>query len=64
VAAHYSPNTGDETVLQFDDVMKIDFGTQINGTARLPTRLLLLLLFLSKTLGFLLFCDTLLCLFV
>eukprot|EP01100_Stratorugosa_tubuloviscum_P012115 TRINITY_DN55_c0_g6_i1.p1 TRINITY_DN55_c0_g6~~TRINITY_DN55_c0_g6_i1.p1 ORF type:complete len:496 (-),score=218.66 TRINITY_DN55_c0_g6_i1:252-1739(-) len=32
VAAHYTPNTGDDTVLQADDVMKIDFGTQINGT--------------------------------
>jgi methionyl aminopeptidase len=31
VAAHYTPNTGDKTVLQYDDVMKIDFGTHING---------------------------------
>jgi methionyl aminopeptidase len=31
VAAHYTPNGGDKTVLQYDDVMKIDFGTQING---------------------------------
>mmetsp|Transcript_20047 Transcript_20047/g.33550 ORF Transcript_20047/g.33550 Transcript_20047/m.33550 type:complete len:486 (+) Transcript_20047:40-1497(+) len=31
VAAHYTPNTGDETVLQYGDVMKIDFGTQIDG---------------------------------
>ena len=31
VAAHYTPNKGDDTVLQYDDVMKIDFGTQING---------------------------------
>ena len=31
VAAHYTPNTGDQTVLQYDDVMKIDFGTQIDG---------------------------------
>ena len=23
--------TGDQTVLQYDDVMKLDFGTQING---------------------------------
>eukprot|EP01038_Epipyxis_sp_PR26KG_P010453 gene10453-14041_t len=30
VAAHYTPNTGDETVLQYGDVMKIDFGTQID----------------------------------
>ena len=31
VSAHYTPNTGDQTVLQYDDVMKIDFGTQIDG---------------------------------
>ena len=31
VAAHYTPNTGDNTVLGYDDVMKVDFGTQING---------------------------------
>ena len=31
VAAHYTPNTGDETVLKYGDVMKIDFGTQIDG---------------------------------
>jgi methionyl aminopeptidase len=31
VAAHYTPNPGDETVLQYGDVMKIDFGTQIEG---------------------------------
>ena len=31
VAAHYTPNTGDETVLQEGDVMKVDFGTQIEG---------------------------------
>jgi methionyl aminopeptidase len=30
-AAHYTPNAGDETVLQQDDVCKIDFGTHING---------------------------------
>ena len=30
-AAHYTPNPGDDTVLGKDDVMKIDFGTQING---------------------------------
>jgi len=30
-AAHYTPNNGDETVLQYDDVCKIDFGTHING---------------------------------
>ena len=31
VAAHYTPNAGDETVLQYNDVCKIDFGTHING---------------------------------
>ena len=31
VAAHYTPNKGDETVLNYDDVCKIDFGTHING---------------------------------
>ena len=31
VAAHFTPNCGDETVLQYGDVMKIDFGTQIEG---------------------------------
>ena len=31
VAAHYTPNTGDKTVLQYDDVMKLDFGTHIEG---------------------------------
>jgi methionyl aminopeptidase len=31
VAAHYTPNVGDDTVLQYGDVMKIDFGSQIDG---------------------------------
>ena len=31
VAAHYTPNAGDNTVLQYGDVMKIDFGTQVDG---------------------------------
>lgn len=30
-AAHYTPNAGDTTVIQYDDVTKIDFGTHING---------------------------------
>eukprot|EP01147_Barroeca_monosierra_P008403 gene8404-931_t len=30
-AAHYTPNAGDDTVLQYDDVCKIDFGTHVNG---------------------------------
>lgn len=31
VAAHYTPNIGDETVLGYDDVMKIDYGSHIRG---------------------------------
>ncbi|OQR84590.1 methionine aminopeptidase [Achlya hypogyna] len=31
VAAHYTPNSGDDTVLKYGDVMKIDFGTQVDG---------------------------------
>ncbi|CAI5716819.1 unnamed protein product [Hyaloperonospora brassicae] len=31
VAAHYTPNSGDETVLSYGDVMKVDFGTHVNG---------------------------------
>lgn len=31
VAAHWTPNTGDKTVLQYGDVMKLDIGTHING---------------------------------
>lgn len=31
VAAHYTPNYGDKTVLGYDDVMKVDYGVQING---------------------------------
>jgi len=31
VAAHWTPNAGDETVLQKDDVMKLDFGTHVGG---------------------------------
>nr|CAI5853043.1 unnamed protein product [Callosobruchus analis] len=30
-AAHYTPNAGDPTVFEYDDVVKIDFGTHING---------------------------------
>mmetsp|Transcript_6664 Transcript_6664/g.10089 ORF Transcript_6664/g.10089 Transcript_6664/m.10089 type:complete len:501 (-) Transcript_6664:191-1693(-) len=30
-AAHYTPNAGDNTVLKYDDVMKVDYGTQIGG---------------------------------
>ena len=30
-AAHWTPNLGDETVLQKDDVMKIDYGSHVRG---------------------------------
>lgn len=30
-AAHYTPNLGNKTILQQGDVMKVDFGTHING---------------------------------
>jgi methionyl aminopeptidase len=30
-AAHWTPNAGDKTVLQYEDICKIDFGTQVNG---------------------------------
>jgi methionine aminopeptidase len=32
VAAHWTPNSGDQTVLQYDDVMKLDFGTHVDGS--------------------------------
>lgn len=31
VAAHYSPNGGDQTRIGYDDVCKIDFGTHVDG---------------------------------
>lgn len=31
VAAHYTPNTGDKTVLNYEDVMKVDIGVHVNG---------------------------------
>ncbi|KAI3902029.1 hypothetical protein MKW98_013703 [Papaver atlanticum] len=31
VAAHWTPNSGDKTVLQYDDGMKLDFGTHVDG---------------------------------
>lgn len=31
VAAHYTPNAGDPTVLTYDDICKIDFGVHVNG---------------------------------
>ena len=30
-AAHYTPNAGNKTILQKQDVMKVDFGVHING---------------------------------
>lgn len=30
-AAHYTPNAGNKTVLQKEDVMKVDFGVHLNG---------------------------------
>lgn len=30
-AAHYTPNAGNKTVLQKEDVMKVDFGVHVNG---------------------------------
>ncbi|GAA5890339.1 hypothetical protein JCM5296_002793 [Sporobolomyces johnsonii] len=30
-AAHYTPNAGDKTVLQYEDVLKVDFGVHVNG---------------------------------
>eukprot|EP01105_Mastigella_eilhardi_P016225 TRINITY_DN3704_c0_g2_i1.p1 TRINITY_DN3704_c0_g2~~TRINITY_DN3704_c0_g2_i1.p1 ORF type:complete len:487 (-),score=159.84 TRINITY_DN3704_c0_g2_i1:78-1514(-) len=30
-AAHWTPNPGDKTILQADDVLKVDIGTQVNG---------------------------------
>merc|ERR1719378_1904747 len=31
VAAHYTPNYGDKTVLCYNDVCKLDFGVQVGG---------------------------------
>ena len=31
IAAHYTPNPGDTTVLKYNDVLKLDFGTHVNG---------------------------------
>eukprot|EP00659_Diplonema_papillatum_P000977 gene977-1491_t len=30
-AAHWTPNSGDKTVLNYDDVVKFDFGTHVSG---------------------------------
>lgn len=42
VAAHWTPNSGDKTVLQYDDVMKLDFGTHIDGTIQLLASLIII----------------------
>ncbi|EFX04615.1 methionine type metalloexopeptidase [Grosmannia clavigera kw1407] len=31
IAAHYSPNLGNKTILQQEDVMKVDIGVHVNG---------------------------------
>ncbi len=31
IAAHFSPNAGDKTIVKENDVLKVDFGTHING---------------------------------
>lgn len=31
IAAHFSPNAGDKTILGENDVLKVDFGTHVNG---------------------------------
>ncbi|SSD58533.1 probable Methionine aminopeptidase 2 [Saccharomycodes ludwigii] len=30
-AAHFTPNAGDKTVLNYEDVLKVDFGVHVNG---------------------------------
>ncbi|XP_020232484.1 methionine aminopeptidase 2-1-like [Cajanus cajan] len=30
VAAHWTPNSRDKIILQYDDVMKLDFGTHVD----------------------------------
>ncbi|SCV01495.1 LANO_0F12046g1_1 [Lachancea nothofagi CBS 11611] len=30
-AAHFTPNAGDQTILRYEDVMKVDIGVQVNG---------------------------------
>jgi len=34
IAAHWTPNGGDNTIIDKDDVIKFDFGTQINGACQ------------------------------
>lgn len=38
-AAHYTPNAGDPTVLKYDDVCKIDFGTHVSGNTNIQMEL-------------------------
>ena len=58
IAAHWTPNGGDNTIIDKDDVIKFDFGTQINGACQPSTSSLFIFpsfpLFLSS-LSFLLF---------
>ena len=37
VAAHYTPNPGDKTVLEYDDVLKVDIGTHVHGKEAMST---------------------------
>ena len=39
VAAHYTPNSGDNTVLKYDDVLKVYFVTTIKINLRLTSAL-------------------------
>ena len=53
VAAHWTPNAGDKTVLQYDDVMKLDFGTHIDGPLFLFSRYLIWFFCCAYLCGFL-----------
>ena len=53
VAAHWTPNAGDKTVLQYDDVMKLDFGTHIDGPLFLFSRYLICFFCCAYLCGFL-----------
>ena len=54
VAAHWTPNAGDKTVLQYDDVMKLDFGTHIDGPIFLFSCYLICFFVVPTCVGFLL----------
>ena len=64
IAAHWTPNGGDNTIIDKDDVIKFDFGTQINGACQASLSSLFIFplfpLFLSSLL-FLLFTYGQLC---